>query len=135
MDGEFIPEPGQFAFGGPVEQWEAPDYVTALLQYVGGEIARVECNRLQEPVEPPTGWIGEYSTEVFTMRGYRYPEDDDDVPPPNFEADVKGIGRIELRWYKHLGRGMSVNRSLSPKEWVQVFDVCVASIRATEPPL
>ncbi|MER5394117.1 hypothetical protein [Saccharopolyspora sp. NPDC002686] len=47
-------------------------------------------------------------------------------------AHVEGVGGVELRWYKHLGRGMSVNRSLQPQEWVQIFDACIASIHATE---
>jgi hypothetical protein len=129
------PELGQQMFGGPTEQWSVPHYVTALLWGVAEEIARVESNRTQKSIEPPVGWGGEYSTDVFTMRGYDYPEDDDDARPPNFEADIPEVGRIELRWYKRLGRSMSANRSLSPQQWVDVFDACIAAVRATEPPL
>ena len=129
--GHFEPDPVHEVFGGPVEQYEVPEYVTALLGYLGGEIERVESNRRQESVQAPIGWDGEYTTGMFTMRRYWYVADD--VPSVNFEADVAGVGTVGLRWYKHLGRGMSCDRELSSPEWVQVFDACLNSVRATEP--
>lgn len=42
---------------------------------------------------------------------------------PNFRC-----GDVEVRWYKYIGRGMSVNREVSREEWREVFARCFASI-------
>lgn len=43
---------------------------------------------------------------------------------PNFKCDD-----LEIRWYKYIGRGMSVNREASRKELRQIFRKCRQSIK------
>jgi len=42
---------------------------------------------------------------------------------PNFKC-----GDLEIRWYKYLGRGMSVNREVTRAEWKEIFRRCFASL-------
>lgn len=42
---------------------------------------------------------------------------------PNFSC-----GDVEIRWYKYIGRGMSVNREVSRGEWEALFARCFASL-------
>jgi hypothetical protein len=107
----------------------------ALLRHVAGEVERVEGNRRQESYEAPVGWgPAEYATDVFVMRGYVHPEDElGQDAPVNFEATVSGVGTVRLRWYKHLGRGMSVDRRLKPEQWITVFNACLESLRRIDP--
>ena len=36
---------------------------------------------------------------------------------------------IEISWYKWLGRGTSINRKITPEEAIEMFEVCLRSIR------
>lgn len=54
--------------------------------------------------------------------------DNCEVQLPNFA--YKGV---ELRWYKHFGRSMSVNVSMSEKEWRKWYDDCIQYVRGQEP--
>jgi hypothetical protein len=45
---------------------------------------------------------------------------------PNFRC-----GDVEVRWYKYIGRGMSVNREVTRAEWRDIFARCEASLGAT----
>jgi hypothetical protein len=127
----FEPELWQSVAAGSLERCEVEEYVTALLRHVAEEIERVERNRRQESYEAPTGWgPAEYATDVFIMRGYVYPDDESGQDAPvNFEATVPGVGTVRLRWYKHLGRSMSVDRRLTPDQWIAVFNACLDSLR------
>lgn len=42
---------------------------------------------------------------------------------PNFRC-----GAVEVRWYKYIGRGMSVNREVSRSEWRDIFARCEESL-------
>lgn len=42
---------------------------------------------------------------------------------PNFRCED-----VEVRWYKYIGRGMSVNREVPRAEWRDIFAKCFASI-------
>lgn len=50
---------------------------------------------------------------------------------PNFRHKVSGF---ELRWYKHIGRGMSVNRPVTLEEFRIIFDECMASLVKAQQP-
>lgn len=46
------------------------------------------------------------------------------VVAPNFKC-----GDLEIRWYKYIGRGMSVNREITREELRQIFSRCRRSIK------
>jgi len=50
---------------------------------------------------------------------------------PNFRHFASGI---EVRWYKYVGRGMSVNRKASWEEWRHIFEECTLSLKGYESP-
>lgn len=52
--------------------------------------------------------------------------DDCAVVLPNFRHKASGL---EIRWYKYIGRGMSINRSVTLDEFRTIFDECVASLK------
>ena len=53
--------------------------------------------------------------------------DDCPIVLPNFKFQD-----AEIRWYKHRGRGQSVNVSWNEKQWRQWFDECLRHIRDYE---
>ncbi len=46
---------------------------------------------------------------------------------PNFKC-----GDFEVRWYKYLGRGMSMNRVVDANEFFELIDKCLASVHDKE---
>ena len=44
---------------------------------------------------------------------------------PNFAHKASGL---EVRWYKYIGRGVSLNRPTTPEEWAGIVSECVASV-------
>mgnify|MGYP001558513855 CR=1 FL=1 len=46
---------------------------------------------------------------------------------PNFKFED-----VEIRWYKHPGRGMSVNKNMSDTEWAEWLNRCIATIRKAD---
>jgi len=47
---------------------------------------------------------------------------------PNFRC-----GDVEVRWYKYIGRGMSMNREVARTEWREIFSRCAGSLAADTP--
>ena len=113
-------ELGQMMFGNPVGTHSCPDYVEALIASIFSEIERVCWNRNQAV------W-NRYEDPILKgieYRPYYWGEDEKEANLPNFSC--KGV---ELRWYKHFGRSMSLNCEKSPAEWVEWFDNCMACMR------
>lgn len=129
MTNKYEPELGQAAFGAKFSDLECPEYIEALIRYLADEISRVEWNRTQKKYEPPTYNNGkEYKTDCFEMRSYCW-EDCDETSDckcckPNFKC-----GDFDVRWYKYLGRGMSMNRDIKSDEAIALFDKCLKSVR------
>lgn len=127
------PEPWQ----GVVANWEeceAPEYVTALLLYLRGEMERVMGNRLQVPWQAPDYGPGHVITDVFEWRGFDTDAEDAGPTKPQFEIVKPGMPKVKVRWYKRLGRSVSCNRALTASTWVIVFNACLASIRSYDAP-
>ncbi len=123
----FEPELGQMCFGNPTGQHECPEYITALLNHLADEIVRVEGNKGNK-IEPLTSNVGgEYIVDMFEMRSYYWGDDEGIAALPNFK-----YGDIEVRWYKHSGRGASINHPISESGAVLIFDNCLAFLRQRE---
>ena len=122
---QFTPELGQAFHGCPWGDYEAPDYAIAALEMIGQEIERVEGNRRQKVVPSPMRNAAEsYANAVFEARAYYWGDDEALASAPNFRC-----GDVEVRWYKYLGRGTSVNRPTTPDEWADILRKCLASLR------
>ena len=121
-------ELGQMAFGVPISEYACPAFIAAGLEHLANEIERVEWNIRQEQYCAPTGNNGqEYETPVFQMRAYYWGDAEAVMELPNFESDG-----LEIRWYKHLGRGMSMNQDIDANTFFRVIDRCVKSVRDKE---
>lgn len=110
----FQPELGQAVFGNPWGEFEMGDDVeTYATSEIEALIDRVGHGKhLDEAVGPD-----------FELRSYVWDECSCDGQGtckaclPNFR-----VGDIEIRWYKHPGRGMSVNRPVTRAEMERAFD-------------
>lgn len=104
-----------------------PDFIEAGLLYLASEIQRVEENIHQQEYEPPIyNNGGFYETDVFKMRAYYWGEDKA-LDLPNFEVED-----FKINWYKNMGRGMTMNRSIDANEFFNLIDKCLASVREKE---
>ena len=122
--GEYEPELGQAMFGNATGQYEVPDYVDALILYLVQEWERIHWNTQQEEFDHYTN----HALGNLVWRPYWWGKDDaPEVVLPNLE-----FNDVEIRWYKHIGRGMSVNVKWYPNEWVDWFDDCLAHIRSRD---
>lgn len=125
---KYEPELGQAMFGNSTSEHGCPEFVEAGLRHLASEIERVEWNRTGQSYEAPTGNNGgKYDTDVFRMRAYYWGDDEELVNAPNFVCDG-----LEVRWYKYLGRGMSMNRRIDANEFYQLIDRCLKSVRARD---
>ena len=107
--------PGEFTFG-KLEKWA----VTSL--------RRLATLTKVESLSQNIGGVS-FRNDVFEMRNYHWCADDEDCPEaarPNFKC-----GDVEIRWYKYLGRGMSVNRQITKEELTEIFQKCTDSLPPT----
>ena len=126
MSKRYMPELGQAVFGCPFGGWECPDYVEALLDSLLKEIERVYWNINQKKwdlYEDP-------KLKDIEYRPYYWGEDEKEAIKPNFK-----YGKIEIRWYKHVGRGMTINKNMTRYKWVEWFNECLKVIRDQDPSL
>jgi hypothetical protein len=139
----FEPELGQFAHGCPYNEFAAPEFIEAGLNHLATEIERVEWNVRQEEYRAPVANTGdEYETPDFKLRAYYWgdctcgAEDSEIEKPHAAECGVSlpnfKCGDFEVRWYKWLGRGMSMIRQIDANEFFQLIDKCVESVRRKE---
>jgi len=116
----FEPEMGQAIFGQPYQELGCPEYIIALLQYLEYEMELCEC--FDDGDSPFRNTGNRYANEVFQVEAYCW---DEEVQQPwNFKYQ-----NIEISWYKWLGRGTSINRKITPEEAIEMFEVCLRSIR------
>lgn len=121
----YEPELGQSLFGCPAGDFECPDFVEAGLRHLAYEIERVERNRTQKQYDAPIKNVaGKYNTPVFEMRSYYWGDDEKMAATPNFKC-----GDFEVRWYKYLGRGMSMNKPIDANRFFLLLDKCLSSVR------
>ena len=103
-----IPELGQALYGNPCGEYDAGDLGRACLMAAIDEIGRVFGNREQRT------WDGyeDPGIDGVEFRPYYWGDDDAEAEKPNL-----AYGGIEIRWYKHPGRGTTVQREVTPDEW------------------
>lgn len=121
MAKKYEPELGQAVFGQPFKKYECPDHIEALLSYIGYELERVMHNNGVHDFNNPFGNTGaDFKNDVFEVDAYDWGNEEQ---PYNFKWRD-----FEVSWYKYLGRGMSCNRELKPKEAIEMFNECLKSV-------
>jgi len=113
---------------------EFPEYLVALLEYIDYDLTRIMENRYQRGYDSPfqnSGNVEGYKNDTFEAHAYDWGwELEDDKfrkEPVNFKYKD-----IEIYWYKYLGRGMYINKDITPAEAVEMFNDCMASLRKEE---
>lgn len=71
-----------------------------------------------------------YDGEVFAITGAG--DCDENISRPNF-CYGEGSDRIEVRWYKEMGRSTTVSREVSDEEAVAMAVACVSEVLAKWP--
>lgn len=113
------PELGQLAFGNPTGDYSCPHWVDALVEEILTQIGRVYWNRHQ------TQWERFEAPEIpgIEFRSYYWGDDEEEAAKPNLKH-----GDIEVRWYKHPGRGTSLNVEPEPARIIAWFDSAIGAI-------
>lgn len=113
---------------------DCPEYVTALLCYIRSDYDRIMENRTQVDyyMNSPfsnSGNVEGYKNDTFEVHAYDWSWDCDESEqePPNFKYKD-----IEISWYKYLGRGMWINKAITPEQAIEMFNDCMESLRREE---
>lgn len=101
-------------------EFECPEFVEAGLCYLDYILGIA----VEDPDSPFQNTGAVFECPVFTVRAYNWNEDAPDLP--NFECDG-----FEVRWYKYLGRGMTMNRKVDANEFFALIEKCVKYLKAT----
>lgn len=101
-----------------------PQYIIALLRDLSSELERVQWNVNQKEYDSPFYNTGNsFKTDVFEVRAYYWGEDEAEMDKPNFKC-----GDVEISWYKHLGRGDTINKRISRRKMEKIYLKCLISI-------
>lgn len=129
---EFFPELGQMLFSnGGWQEHDLPEYMVSGLMTLACAIEAQRYGDAADGTRILTSNYGEedFCSDVFSMRSYCWCDGEltghEQACPPNFEmpgADVV------VRWYKHVGRGASVNRPVSALEWARLLVCCLEAV-------
>jgi hypothetical protein len=123
-DQPYEPEMGQMCFGQPSQRYAGSELLSAALQAINDRLDMVMWNKNQE--EYPSPFINSGNVEGFkngTFEAHAYSWDEDVEQPFNFKWRD-----IEVSWYKHARRGLSVNRLVLPDEIAVMLQECLDSL-------
>ena len=133
MSKQYEPELGQRCYGNPWNTYEVTDFIEALFWYILKEAGRVHGNITQNHRSDgllhqlyESGVNGIHVGPVL-FRTYQWVNHD--LHPEVAELPNFVFEDVEIRWYKHPGRGMSTNKDWKPEEWIEWFDRCLKALR------
>ena len=127
----YTPEIGQVIAMEPWEQYEASDDVVNALTIIEEHL--YEYGHIEDaPYTSPFRNSGAtFKNDVFQIRaydwGWDFDDDRTDLPEPNFRWKD-----FEVRWYKYLGRGTTMNRDIEPREVYDMLQECIESLKSKE---
>lgn len=126
MANECKPELGQALFGQPTQEYEADNLMDAAINLLADELNRVLGNVTQRhPIDSPFSNTGaRFDTDGLSVHAYSWSDDDQ---PWNLKC-----GEVEVSWYKWSGRGMSVNKPMTPDDTKAFLDSALGIILACE---
>lgn len=113
-------ELGQMAFGNPPGDYLCPHWVDALVEEILTQMGRVYWNRNQKQWDRYT----DPKIPGVEYRPYYWGDDEAEAALPNLKH-----GNIEVRWYKHPGRGTTLNVEADPNRIIDWFN---SAIECTE---
>jgi len=123
MSDNYEPELGQMFFGQPWQSHEAPELLKAALSAIDDELDRIMWNIHQEVYNSPFSNTGASFKELKEFQVEAYSWNDEYEQPWNFKWQD-----IEVGWYKHMLRGTSVNREVTPDEIAKLLKACLAAL-------
>ena len=127
----YVPELGHAAFGNPTGEFAVSAIGSAAVSALLAEVSRVAWNREQGEI----GFDNEGDAEAWNAYGtgvewHAYwwgGEETLEAERPNLS--FAGVG---VRWYKHPGRGESVDREMSPDAWSEWLDAALEAVRSAD---
>lgn len=120
MTKPYFPELVQMAFGAPTGEYECPAIVDSFTMSLINMIWYVVWNRDQHDWDK----YSDPKIPGMAFRSYYWGDDEAESAKPNLS-----FGEAEIRWYKHPGRGMSVNVDWPPERWCAWY---VEALKAIE---
>lgn len=117
----FEPELGQMVFGQPTYDVPVPDFAESLIDGLARRWGIAFWNKNQRE------WSDWEAADFCGLHVRPYSWSDECENPDNLWIDGHPL---RIRWYKHLGRSMSANMELTPKEWAEWHDLAVKEIRS-----
>lgn len=122
----YQPELGQMIFGQPSQQFDGGNLLDAIINRLERELERVLWNRLQKEVPSPfSNTAATFEAPGIAIHAYSW--DEEAEQPWNLKC-----GEVEVSWYKHAWRGVSINRQLTADEMAAFLDEALARIRACD---
>jgi hypothetical protein len=121
----YTPELGQAVFGAPYAEFECPEYVDAFVDYILWRIGICYWNREQKEWDR----YSDPGIPGVEVRGYYWGDDEKEEAKPNMKLDGS---EAEIRWYKHPGRGQTVNVEWAEHQWVEWFDNVMDRVREAD---
>lgn len=115
---DYEPELGQAIFGNPTGGYEMSD---------AGCKAFARLISAIEDIRPHWDCYEDPAVPGITFRGYYWGDDESKAALPNLVIDK--VPHIEIRWYKHPGRGMSVNMVVSDAEWEAWLEIGLEGLK------
>lgn len=117
---------GQILYGQPRQERDCPEILDAALSFLRHEIGRVLWNIRQEQVDPFSSSAESFKCAAFCVCAYSW---SDDPQPWNFKHYKSGI---EVSWYKYMGRGMTVNKVVTPDQAAELLRDCMEAMQKVE---
>lgn len=106
------------------QNFEADDFVEALVYGLKTELDRAYWNWHQEILDNRKDWQLLDIGEGFEYRRYYWGDEEHECSLPNL-----AFREVRINWYKHIGRGMSVNVDWDANRWRVWFDEAMKVIR------
>lgn len=127
MNEVYHPELGQAMFGQPPQEYQCSEILEAALGSVRYDLSRVLWNLKQGHHDPFANESSSFRCPTFAVCSYSW--DDENPQPWNFKHYASGT---EVSWYKYFGRGMSVNKKVTPEEVSEILSSCLKALRLVE---
>ena len=124
--GIYVPELGQAVFGNQWGEFEAENIGDAAIEHTLREIGRVFWNKNQREWD----WHETPGLKGIRFQCYWWGDDDaQEASVPNLQIEGSDV---EIRWYKHPGRGNTTSRKMSPDDWHHWLNLAMSVIREND---
>ncbi|WP_327210800.1 hypothetical protein [Rhizobium leguminosarum] len=121
MPEDYQPEFGQMLFGHRPQRFEGSPALERALERIGENIMAAAEARKERRDNPFWNTGDSFENDVFKVEAYSW--DDDYEQPFNF-----AWRDLRVSWYKHVGRGMSVNMQVDTHLVNEMLVECLGSI-------